>query len=76
MMDFSDRGTLQDAVNALRMRSVKMEEPLAMFFTIEVMKIVEGLHNSKIIHGDIKPDNFLCMMDETRFSFEYLQLTF
>ena len=34
-------------------------EPIAMYFTIEMLRILEKLHKSQIIHGDIKPDNFL-----------------
>ena len=34
-------------------------EPIAMYFTIEMLNILEKLHKSQIIHGDIKPDNFL-----------------
>ena len=30
-----------------------------MFFTIEMLRILEKLQKSNIIHGDIKPDNFL-----------------
>ena len=38
---------------------VKSVEPIAMFFTIELLHILEQLQKAKIIHGDIKPDNFL-----------------
>ena len=34
-------------------------EPIAMFFTIEMLHILEKLQKANIIHGDIKPDNFL-----------------
>ena len=30
-----------------------------MYFTIEMLSILEKLHAAQIIHGDIKPDNFL-----------------
>jgi checkpoint serine/threonine-protein kinase len=36
-----------------------MDETLAIYYTIEMLKIVETLHATHIIHGDIKPDNFL-----------------
>ena len=34
-------------------------EPIAMYFTIEMLHILEKLQRSQIVHGDIKPDNFL-----------------
>ena len=32
---------------------------MAVYYTIELLKIVENAHRCDIIHGDIKPDNFL-----------------
>jgi checkpoint serine/threonine-protein kinase len=37
----------------------RMDEPLIIYYTLEMLKIVEILHGAGIIHGDIKPDNFL-----------------
>ena len=34
-------------------------EPIAMFFTIEMLLILEKLQKANIIHADIKPDNVL-----------------
>ena len=36
-----------------------VREVLAAYFGIELLIILEKLHQAKIIHGDIKPDNFL-----------------
>jgi checkpoint serine/threonine-protein kinase len=41
-----------------------MDETLVIYYTIEILRIVEALHNAKIIHADIKPDNFLILMNE------------
>jgi checkpoint serine/threonine-protein kinase len=58
-MDYSDQGTLQDVINAFRVKGNKMDETLIMYYAIEMLSIAESMHNSGIIHGDIKPDNFL-----------------
>lgn len=38
-----------------------MHETLVMHFSMEILSIVDHLHACKIIHADIKPDNFLLM---------------
>lgn len=60
--EFSKFGTLLAVTNTVKMSTGKpLLEPLAIFFTIEMLQIVEHLHKCQIIHGDIKPDNFLLM---------------
>lgn len=34
-------------------------EKTALYYAIEMMKILECIHDCGIIHGDIKPDNFV-----------------
>jgi len=36
-----------------------MDESLVIYYTIELLRILEALHERDIIHGDVKPDNFL-----------------
>lgn len=43
-------------VNSMKRFNV---EPIAMYFTIELLNILDKLQQAHIIHGDIKPDNFL-----------------
>jgi checkpoint serine/threonine-protein kinase len=40
-----------------------VDELVAMFFTIELLKLVEGLHSNGFIHGDLKIDNCLVRLD-------------
>ncbi|XP_064601277.1 mitotic checkpoint serine/threonine-protein kinase BUB1-like [Liolophura sinensis] len=56
-----ENGTLLDLVNMYRGTPLIMSElePFAMFITIELLHMIEQLHRCQIIHGDIKPDNFL-----------------
>lgn len=51
---------LQSAINLYKSRSEKvMPQPLVLYFTVCILHMVEQLHQAKIIHADIKPDNFL-----------------
>ena len=60
--EYSKYGTLLNVANQVKQATGKLlPECLTIFFTIEMLQIVEHLHKCKIIHGDIKPDNFLLM---------------
>ncbi|CAI5477460.1 unnamed protein product [Closterium sp. Yama58-4] len=52
-------GTLQDVVNAFKKQGKPVPEPLCVFYTAQMLRAVEALHAAHILHGDIKPDNFL-----------------
>lgn len=60
---YRDQGTLLDLVNIARADSQQaggvMDELLAMFFAIELLRTVEALHKAGILHGDLKADNVL-----------------
>lgn len=60
--EFSAHGTLLDVCNKFKRATGKtMDELIAMLFAKEMLSMVHELHKVKIIHGDIKPDNFLLM---------------
>ncbi len=64
LLPYHPHGTLLDVVNHFRAEpSQVMDEPLAMFFTIELLRTVEALHSKQILHGDIKVDNCLLRLD-------------
>jgi len=60
--------TLLDAVNLSRAAHLPsstfpsplgLEEPLAMFFAVELLRTIESLHSVGLLHGDLKADNCL-----------------
>ncbi|CAH7688554.1 BUB protein kinase [Phakopsora pachyrhizi] len=72
VMDYSDQGTLLDVVNRASEVGVRpisssnmkgVDELLAIFFTVELMRVVEGLHEAGYIHGDLKIDNCLVRLE-------------
>lgn len=57
-------GTLLDVVNLFRAEpSGVMDELLAAFFAVELLRTVEALHAKQLLHGDLKPDNCLLRID-------------
>ncbi|KAG5680108.1 hypothetical protein PVAND_009634 [Polypedilum vanderplanki] len=60
--EFSQYGSLLDINNRIRTATTKvMHESLVMHFSSQILNIVAHLHDCKIIHADIKPDNWLLM---------------
>ncbi|XP_047335288.1 mitotic checkpoint serine/threonine-protein kinase BUB1 [Impatiens glandulifera] len=57
--DYLGHGTLQDAINSNVVIGVSMDEVLVIYYTIELLFMLETLHGVGIIHGDFKPDNLL-----------------
>jgi len=74
-LDYSHYGTLLEAVNRAGELGIGqglggvvtsipgMDEMLVMFFTVELLRTVEGLHLSGFIHGDLKIDNCMVRLD-------------
>lgn len=59
---FSKYGTLLNVCNKAKNATGKnLDEYLVMLFATQILSMVEYLHAARIIHGDIKPDNFLVM---------------
>lgn len=70
VLSYSPQGTLLDLVNLARNENVKagkiaegLDESLAMFFSIELLRTLEDLHRVGILHGDLKGDNCLVRLD-------------
>ena len=57
---YLDQGTLLDLVNIVKPDPAGvLDEVIAMFFTVELLRAVEAMHAVGILHGDLKADNCL-----------------
>ncbi|XP_056638959.1 mitotic checkpoint serine/threonine-protein kinase BUB1 beta-like isoform X1 [Diorhabda sublineata] len=53
-------GSLLDLANSYKQKLGKsMKECLVIYFCKEMLQIIQAMHHVRIIHADIKPDNFL-----------------
>ncbi len=50
---------VQDVINSYFVIGKSMEEVLCIYYTREMLYMLETLHGVGIIHGDFKPDNLL-----------------
>jgi len=50
---------LQQLVNARRAVGQALAEPLALFYTLDLLEAVDALHAADLLHGDLKPDNVM-----------------
>lgn len=75
VLEWAEKGGLLDIVNQASAAGVApagavagsgtgVEEVLAMFFSVELLRIVENLHRAGLLHGDLKIDNCLLRLDE------------
>ncbi|KAG8899615.1 hypothetical protein FRB99_006535, partial [Tulasnella sp. 403] len=70
LLDHCRHGTLLDCVNKASGTDLSsatgdgLVEPLVVFFTIELFKLVEHLHINGFIHGDLKIDNCLVRLED------------
>ena len=65
--EYRDQGTLLDLVNIARLETGNgggLEEALAMWLSIELLRTVEALQAKHLIHGDLKGDNVLVRFDD------------
>ncbi|XP_077408182.1 mitotic checkpoint serine/threonine-protein kinase BUB1 isoform X2 [Vanacampus margaritifer] len=53
-------GTLLNAANVYKSGVDKvMPQPLAIYFAVCILRMLEELHAARIVHADVKPDNFV-----------------
>ncbi|CAK5283759.1 unnamed protein product [Mycena citricolor] len=68
-MDICPQGTLLNIVNGANAGSLAqaggtLDELLVMFFTVELLRVVDGMHSAGFIHGDLKIDNCLLRLED------------
>ena len=76
ILDMCTQGTLLELVNRAQEINVAekgacLREPLVMFFSIELLRLVEGMHAAGFIHGDLKIDNCLLRLGDASLSSTY-----
>ncbi|XP_031628925.1 uncharacterized protein LOC116344486 [Contarinia nasturtii] len=60
--ELCEYGSLFDICNRHKSTTCRnLDEVIAMIFSEQMLSILDHLHASNIVHGDIKPDNFLVM---------------
>ncbi|VDP18157.1 unnamed protein product [Onchocerca flexuosa] len=52
---------VKDMINKLQARNMSCSGLLTVYLAWEIGRILEAVHNVQIIHGDIKPDNFMIL---------------
>lgn len=63
ILDYKEQGTILDLVNMSRSDAGGVDEILAIFLTIELLRTVEAMHAKELMHGDLKPDNCLLRLN-------------
>lgn len=76
ILDMCTQGTLLELVNRAQEINVAekgacLRESLVMFFAIELLRLVGGIHAAGFIHGDMKIDNCLLRLGDTPLSLTY-----
>ncbi|KAH0833308.1 Mad3/BUB1 homology region 1-domain-containing protein [Lanmaoa asiatica] len=69
LLELCPHGSLLDAVNragpaGISQQGACLDELLVFFFTIELLRFLEGMHAAGFIHGDLKIDNCLLRLEE------------
>lgn len=69
VLELCSQGSLLDIVNrapqaGIIQQGACLDELLVMFFAVELMRLLEGLHRAGFIHGDMKIDNCLLRLED------------
>jgi checkpoint serine/threonine-protein kinase len=69
ILDLCPQGILLNIINnavsaGVSQQGACLDELLVMFFSIELIRLVEGIHSAGFIHGDLKIDNCLLRLED------------
>ncbi|KAL1730348.1 hypothetical protein EV714DRAFT_250325 [Schizophyllum commune] len=69
VLEYAPHGTLLSVVNkaanaGFSQQGGMLDELLVIFFTTELLRLLEGMHRAGFIHGDLKIDNVLVRMED------------
>ncbi|KAL1740527.1 checkpoint serine/threonine-protein kinase BUB1, partial [Schizophyllum fasciatum] len=69
VLEYAPHGTLLSVVNkaanaGFAQQGGSLDELLVIFFTAELLRLLEGIHRAGFIHGDLKIDNVLVRMED------------
>ncbi|CAG9530144.1 unnamed protein product [Cercopithifilaria johnstoni] len=59
--EYHKHGNLLDMINKLQAKNISCSGLLTVYLAWEIGRILEAVHNAQIIHGDVKPDNFMIL---------------
>lgn len=66
VLNYASQGTVLDLINLEKERNGgPLDETLCMYFAIELLKVLESIHEVGIVHGDLKPDNCMLRFEES-----------
>ena len=63
IMPKGEQGTLQDLLNMFLQDDKNIDQSIAASMSLCLFEVVKQLHENKIIHNDIKPDNIMFSID-------------
>ncbi|EFO27664.2 BUB protein kinase [Loa loa] len=59
--EYHKYGNLLDMINNLQAKNMSCSGLLTVYLAWEIGRILRAVHNVQIIHGDVKPDNFMIL---------------
>lgn len=69
VLEFGSQGMLLDVVTkavtaGVSQQGACLDELLVVFFAVELLRLLEGMHSAGFIHGDLKIDNCLLRLED------------